>query len=265
MSTVREHLGLLWLLRRSLAATNPQYDGHWAYQASHFVGVHLNELIEMAGGADIEDFVHEHFPEVPADFPYAKHASEPNSHGTAVEAAPSATADEGFSEGVAGEPVAWYRQTDITEWTDSEPETDGWTPLYATPQAAPSLPATALMKLLNTAHDEIVYLHKSVMQNHGFTDNDGTNNSVAVEIREAIAIEALLEAPQSKPASTAAQAAPQITDEQINTTEEARMYLQRWFIKQAKNRTFNAYIWDDLAGDFAYVLARALLQTKEQN
>jgi hypothetical protein len=28
------------------------------------------------------------------------------------------------------QPVAWYRQTDITELTDSEPETDGWTPLY---------------------------------------------------------------------------------------------------------------------------------------
>lgn len=28
------------------------------------------------------------------------------------------------------EPFAWYRQTDITELTDSEPETDGWTPLF---------------------------------------------------------------------------------------------------------------------------------------
>ncbi|SIT25248.1 hypothetical protein [Achromobacter sp. MFA1 R4] len=41
---------------------------------------------------------------------------------------------------VAGEaqPVAWFRKTDITEWTDTEPETDGWTPLYehAAPQAS---------------------------------------------------------------------------------------------------------------------------------
>lgn len=36
------------------------------------------------------------------------------------------------------EPVAWYRQTDIRELTDSEPETDGWTPLYAAPLANPS-------------------------------------------------------------------------------------------------------------------------------
>lgn len=35
----------------------------------------------------------------------------------------------GASEGQA-EPVAWIRKTDITELTDSEPETDGWTPLY---------------------------------------------------------------------------------------------------------------------------------------
>jgi hypothetical protein len=35
----------------------------------------------------------------------------------------------------SAEPVAWYRQTDITELTDSEPETDGWTPLYAAPPA----------------------------------------------------------------------------------------------------------------------------------
>jgi hypothetical protein len=28
------------------------------------------------------------------------------------------------------EPIAWYRKTDITELTDSEPETDGWKPLY---------------------------------------------------------------------------------------------------------------------------------------
>jgi hypothetical protein len=33
------------------------------------------------------------------------------------------------------DPVAWMRITDITEWADTEPETDGWTPLYATPPA----------------------------------------------------------------------------------------------------------------------------------
>jgi hypothetical protein len=37
------------------------------------------------------------------------------------------------------EPAAWIRITDITELTDSEPETGGWTPLYAIPQ--PSTPA----------------------------------------------------------------------------------------------------------------------------
>lgn len=41
---------------------------------------------------------------------------------------------------VAGEaqPVAWFRKTDITEWTDTEPETEGWTPLYehAAPRAS---------------------------------------------------------------------------------------------------------------------------------
>jgi len=36
------------------------------------------------------------------------------------------------------QPMAWFRKTDITEWTDTEPETDGWTPLYdhAAPQAS---------------------------------------------------------------------------------------------------------------------------------
>ena len=31
------------------------------------------------------------------------------------------------------EPVAWIRKTDITEMTDTEPETDGWMPLYTHP------------------------------------------------------------------------------------------------------------------------------------
>jgi hypothetical protein len=34
------------------------------------------------------------------------------------------------------EPVAWMRTTDITELTDSEPEEDGYTPLYTTLPAA---------------------------------------------------------------------------------------------------------------------------------
>lgn len=42
------------------------------------------------------------------------------------------------------EPVAWVRVSDITELTDSEPETEGWTPLYTSPQGAqPVPPATA--------------------------------------------------------------------------------------------------------------------------
>ena len=39
---------------------------------------------------------------------------------------------------VQAEPVAWMRKTDVTELTDSEPETDGWTPLCAAPQAQPA-------------------------------------------------------------------------------------------------------------------------------
>lgn len=44
--------------------------------------------------------------------------------------------EEAFTAGRAsiamgdGEPVAWIRTTDITEIVDSEPESDGWTPLY---------------------------------------------------------------------------------------------------------------------------------------
>ncbi len=33
----------------------------------------------------------------------------------------------------AGEAVAWIRKTDVTEWTDTEPESDGWAPLCTTP------------------------------------------------------------------------------------------------------------------------------------
>jgi hypothetical protein len=40
------------------------------------------------------------------------------------------------AEKVAAEPVAWMRSTDITELTDSEPETSGWIPLYTAPTAA---------------------------------------------------------------------------------------------------------------------------------
>ncbi|WP_208457128.1 VRR-NUC domain-containing protein [Burkholderia gladioli] len=46
----------------------------------------------------------------------------------------------------ADEPTAWMRVTDITEWTDTEPETDGWTPPYreraaVSPATASGLPA----------------------------------------------------------------------------------------------------------------------------
>lgn len=55
---------------------------------------------------------------------------------------PAATPSPQIAE--VAEPMAWMRKTDITELTDSEPETEGWTPLYATPapasagQAAPA-------------------------------------------------------------------------------------------------------------------------------
>ncbi|WP_322072212.1 hypothetical protein [Paraburkholderia bannensis] len=44
-------------------------------------------------------------------------------------------------------PIAWMRVTDITEWTDTEPESDGWTSLYAAPVA----PAAAEMPDENSA------------------------------------------------------------------------------------------------------------------
>lgn len=75
MSTVRQHLGLLWLVRRNLMTSNPQYDKAWAEQAALFVGVHLNELIELAGGAEIEQWVREQAAEIPNDFPFATPAA----------------------------------------------------------------------------------------------------------------------------------------------------------------------------------------------
>lgn len=48
---------------------------------------------------------------------------------------------------VLPEPEAWIRKTDITELTDCEPETDGWTPLYsesALLATATGLPAQAV-------------------------------------------------------------------------------------------------------------------------
>jgi hypothetical protein len=71
MSTVREHLGLLWISRRALMTSNPQYNEAWAAQAALFVGVHLDELISLAGGADVEGWVRELGAEIPADFPAA--------------------------------------------------------------------------------------------------------------------------------------------------------------------------------------------------
>ena len=34
-------------------------------------------------------------------------------------------------------PEAWTRKTDITEWTDTKPETDGWSPLFTHPAVVP--------------------------------------------------------------------------------------------------------------------------------
>lgn len=51
---------------------------------------------------------------------------------------------------VLPEPEAWIRKTDITELTDCEPETDGWTPLYsesALLATATGLPAQAVLDL----------------------------------------------------------------------------------------------------------------------
>jgi hypothetical protein len=71
MSTVREHLGLLWLSRRALMTSNPQHDRAWVEQAALFVGVHLNDLIDLAGGADLEQWVRARSPEIPDDFPHS--------------------------------------------------------------------------------------------------------------------------------------------------------------------------------------------------
>lgn len=84
MSTVREHLGLLWLMRRSLMTQNPQYDRKWEMQAALMVGAHLDELIALAGGADIEDWVRNHDVEIPASFP---HSISPSEHIDATERA----------------------------------------------------------------------------------------------------------------------------------------------------------------------------------
>ena len=71
---------------------------------------------------------------------------------------PAATPSPQIAE--VAEPMAWMRKTDITELTDSEPETEGWTPLYATPapasagQAAPSSLAAKLTALRDEAEAE---------------------------------------------------------------------------------------------------------------
>lgn len=75
MSTVREHLGLLWLMRRRLMTQNPQYDRQWEMQAAFALGVHLDEFIALAGGADIEDWVRKSGAEIPADFPHSAGAA----------------------------------------------------------------------------------------------------------------------------------------------------------------------------------------------
>jgi hypothetical protein len=71
MSTVREHLGLLWLSRRALMTSNPHEDAAWAAVAAYFVRAHLDELIEIMGGADIEEWARKRAGEIPADFPYS--------------------------------------------------------------------------------------------------------------------------------------------------------------------------------------------------
>jgi hypothetical protein len=61
---------------------------------------------------------------------------------------------------VQAEPVAWMRKTDITELTDSAPETDGWTPLYVAPQAQPAdaLDAWQAIGSLPTC-DDLIWLY----------------------------------------------------------------------------------------------------------
>lgn len=64
-------------------------------------------------------------------------------------------------------PVAWMRKTDITELTDSEPETNGWTPLYVAPQAQP---ADALDWAVQRWNDEVrnrplVNIHRRSLDN----------------------------------------------------------------------------------------------------
>lgn len=48
-------------------------------------------------------------------------------------------------------PIAWMRVTDITEWADTEPESDGWTPLYATPTTPTGLVTPASLSTDATA------------------------------------------------------------------------------------------------------------------
>ncbi len=71
MSTVRQHLGLLWLMRQSAEGREFINDKRWTMQVSLFVSTHLDELIALAGGADIEEWARTEFTEVPAEFPQA--------------------------------------------------------------------------------------------------------------------------------------------------------------------------------------------------
>lgn len=63
MSTVKQHLGLLWLLRNKSVNC-------WEHPAMVLMQSHLDELIALVGGADIEDFVNHQFPVIPKDFPW---------------------------------------------------------------------------------------------------------------------------------------------------------------------------------------------------
>ncbi|TDS70449.1 Lar family restriction alleviation protein [Comamonas sp. JUb58] len=67
---------------------------------------------------------------------------------------------------VQAEPVAWLRKTDITELTDSEPETNGWTPLYTAPQAQPADALDAELLKLARAMVKFQKERGSVLQVH---------------------------------------------------------------------------------------------------
>jgi len=85
------------------------------------------------------------------------------------------------------DPVAWIRKTDIRELTDSEPETEGWTPLYATPAlpgAGKAAPAAARNyrdeEFLTAARVALVSLAHAA-EKHGIYQTDYDRFAAAVE------------------------------------------------------------------------------------